>query len=85
MLTLTDTLSDNGQRHKHIESILASAYKSLGIMRKLKCTFSKAALNQIYISYIRPVLEYSEIVWDGCTIQDKLALEKLQNEAAKLL
>ena len=50
-------------------------------MRKLKCTFSRAALNQIYI---RPVLEYSAIVWGGCTIQDNLALEKLQNEAARI-
>ena len=79
------TLSDNGQWHTHIESILASAYKILGIMRKLKYTFSRTALNQIYISYIRPVLEYSAIVWDGCTIQDKLALEKLQNEAARIV
>ena len=79
------TLSDNGQWHTHIESILASAYKILGIMRKLKYTFSRTALNQIYISYIRPVLEYSAIVWDGCTIQDKFALEKLQNKAARIV
>ena len=79
------TLSDNGQWHTNIESILASAYKILGIMRKLKYTFSRTALNQIFISYIRPVLEYSAVVWDGCTIQDKLALEKLQNEAARIV
>ena len=37
------TLSDIGQWHTHIESILASAYKILGIMRKLKYTFSRTA------------------------------------------
>ena len=79
------TLSDDGQWHVHIENILSSADKNLGIMRKFKYTFSRTALNQIYISYIRPLLEYSAIVWDGCTVQDKRALEKLQHEAARIV
>ena len=79
------TLSDDRQWHAHIENILSSEYKILGIMRKLKYTFSRTALNQIYTSYIRPLLEYSAIVWDGCTVQDKTALEKLQHEAARIV
>ena len=51
------TLTYNGQWHTHIETILNSAYKMLGIMRKLKYRFSRQALNQIYVSYIRPLLE----------------------------
>ena len=54
-------------------------------MRKLKYTFSRQALNQMYISYVRPLLEYSSIVWDGCTEQDKNTLELLQNEAARIV
>ena len=76
-------LERNGQWHEHIESIIKSAYKILGIMRKLKYSFSRQALNQMYISYIRPVLEYSSILWDGTSIRNKDALEKLQNEAAR--
>ena len=34
-------------------------------------------MNQIYISYMRPLLEYSAIVWDGCTVQGTTALENL--------
>ena len=54
-------------------------------MRKVKYTFSRSALNQIYISYMRSLLEYSAMVWDGCTVQDKTALEKLQHEAARIV
>ena len=79
------TLERNGQWHKHIESFIKSAYKILGIMRKLKYSFMRQALNQMYISYIRPVLEYSSILWDGTSIQNKDALEKLQNEAARIV
>ena len=61
------TLTENGKWHNHIENILASASKVIGVMRKLKYTFSRIALNQIYISYARPILEYSSVVWNNCT------------------
>ena len=54
-------------------------------MRKLKYRFTRQALNQMYVSYVRPLLEYSSIVWDGCSDQDKNALERLQNEAARIV
>ena len=79
------TLTYNGKWHTHIETILSSAYKMLGVMRKLKYMFSRQALNQMYISYVRPLLEYSSVEWDGCSEQDKTALERFQNEAARIV
>ena len=79
------TLTNNGKWQNHIENILASASKVIGIMRKLKYTFSRTALNQIYISYARPILEYSSIVWYNCTDEQSNSLEKLQNEAARII
>ena len=78
------TFSCNGQWKTHIETKVNAAYRTLGIMRKLKYRFSRQALNQMYISYIRPLLEYSSINWDGRSEQDKGALERLQNEAARI-
>ena len=79
------TLSNTGTWHKHIENILSSASKVIGIMRKLKFTLSRVALNQIYFSFVLPILEYSSIVWDGCSQQDSIALGRLQNEAARIV
>ena len=79
------TLSNNIKWDKHIETKLKSASKIIGIMRKLKNIFSRIPLNQIYISYVRPLLEYSCIVWDGCTIEQSNTLKKLQNEAVESL
>ena len=62
------TFNAKGKWHNHIEKILSSASKVIGIMRKLKYSFSRIALNQIYISHIRPILEYFSIVWDISTI-----------------
>jgi len=54
-------------------------------MRRLKYTLGRKALNQIYISYVRPLLEYSSLVWGGCTEQEAICLERLQNEAARIV
>ncbi len=79
------TLSSNGKWHAHIDNIIASTSKILGIMRNLKFKISRRALNQIYISYMRPILEYASSVWDGCEEYEKDSLEKIQNEAARIV
>ena len=79
------TLSENMKWKAHIDSVLTSASRMIGIMRKLKYVFSRCALNQTYISFVRPVLEYSSVVWDGCTVEQQTSLEKLQNEAARIV
>ena len=54
-------------------------------MRKLKYSISRHALNQIYMSYLLPVVEYASVVWDGCSERDSQTLQKIQNEAARLV
>ena len=46
------TFSSTGQWHSHIEHIVLSAPKILGIMRKLKYSISRNALNQMYVSFL---------------------------------
>ena len=36
-------------------------------MRKLKFQLDRHSLEIIYISFIRPLLEYADVVWDNCT------------------
>ena len=79
------TLSHDTKWHEHINSILSSAARILGMMRKLKYSISRKNLNQIYISFLRPVLEYSAVVWDGCTLYEKESLENIQHEAARIV
>lgn len=70
------------QTHRQYRNL---RFKIIGIMRKLKYSFSRHALNQIYMSYVLPILEYSSIVWDNCTAHEAETLEKLQNEAARIV
>ena len=79
------TLSHDGKWHEHIQSISSSASKVLGMMRKIKFSLNRRSLNQIYLSFLRPLLEYASIVWDGCTQYEKENIERLQHEAARLV
>ena len=39
----------------------------------------------MYISFIRPILEYGDVVWDNYTQQEKQDIEKIQIEAARIV
>ena len=79
------TLNFKGQWHDHIENVMKSAAKIIGIMKKLKYNLSRMALNQIYFPYVLYVLEYSSLVLDGSSQHDSSTLENLQHEAARIV
>jgi hypothetical protein len=54
-------------------------------MRSLKFILDRKSLETIYLSFIRPLLEYSDVVWDNITQQDEFELEKIQLEACRIL
>ena len=43
-------------------------------MRNLKYFISRNALNQMYMSFLLPVVEYASVVLDGCSEQDLQSL-----------
>ena len=77
------TLSSNGKWREHINNKSVSASKILRMIRSLKFKLQSRSLNQIYISFLRPVLKYAFVVWDNCTVREKESLEKIQNETAR--
>ena len=60
-------LSNDGTWHEHINYITSKAWQKIYVMRKLKFLLDRESLNRIYISFIRPTLEYADIVWNNCT------------------
>ena len=52
-------------------------------MRSLKFKLDRKALECIYTSFIRPLLEYGDIIFNNCTQRLKDELESIQLEAAR--
>ena len=66
--------------HKHIDYIKDKAWKHVNAMRKLKFEFDRKSLETIYFSFIRPILEYGDTIWDNCMQYEKAELDKIQTK-----
>ena len=59
----------------------SKAWMRINTMRKLKFQLDRESLQTIYFSFIRPLLEYA----DDCTRYESNELDKIQNEAARIV
>ena len=64
--------------HLHINMIISKAWQRIYTMRKLKFLLDRQSLQAIYISFIRPILEYADVVWTNCTKYEEDELEKIE-------
>ncbi|MCG7869675.1 MAG: endonuclease/exonuclease/phosphatase family protein [Candidatus Thiodiazotropha taylori] len=78
-------LSNNCSWHEHIDYIKTKAWQRINTMRRLKFDLDRKSLQIIYFSFIRPLLEYADIVWNNCTQYESLGLEQIQYEAARIV
>ena len=67
-----------------LDTISDWADKRLNVMRILKIILDRKSLEIIYTSFIRPLLEYGDTLWDNCTLYEKRELDKIQNETARI-
>ena len=65
------TLSNDAKWKAHIAQTVSRAWKRIGLLRSLKFLLNRSCLETIYISFIRPILEYSDSVWDNCSQEQK--------------
>ena len=54
-------------------------------MRQLKNRLDRKSLQVIYFSFVRPILEYGDVVWNSMPQYLKDDLDKIQNEAARIV
>ncbi|MCG7875096.1 MAG: reverse transcriptase family protein [Candidatus Thiodiazotropha endolucinida] len=79
------TFSNNCNWDLHIRNISEKAWTRLNLLRALKFRISRKSLEKMYIAYIRPLLEYSDSVWDNCSQEAKKHLEAIHIEAARII
>ena len=59
----------------HIDDIYKKACSRLFLLRQVKHLLDR------YFAFIRPVLEYGDVVWGNCTKKESDLLESVQIEA----
>ena len=79
------TLDCNHKWNSHISEIVTKASRRVDILRSLKYRFSRKSLEILYTSFIRPILEYSQSVWNNCTQAHKSSIESVQLAAMRVI
>ena len=79
------TFSEDLKWSSHISFILKKAWQRIGMMKTVKHFLNRSSLERMYFSFIRPLLEYSDVVWDNCTETLKHEIEAVHNEAARIV
>ena len=80
-VTITSDLSWS----KHISKISSKARKVAGLVyRKFYKHLATPALLKLYLSTVRPILEYCSSVWDPHLIKDIVLLERVQRFALRI-
>ena len=79
------TLNSKCTWHEHISDITSKAWKRIHILRSLKFQLDRKSLQTLYFSYIRPLLEYADVIWDNCFQYEKDEIEKVQIEAGRIV
>ena len=73
---LSVIFSNNGIWHDHVDYIVKQSYTQLNMLRKVRMTLHRFSLEKIYMSFIRPILEYADVIWDS---QNQSLINKLEN------
>ena len=79
------TFANDLSWHEHLNNIKTKAWHHINVMRKLNFQLNRKSLQSIYFSFIRPLFEYADVVWDNCTQYEANELEKIQHEAARIV
>jgi hypothetical protein len=79
------TLSQDLSWDQHIKNISDKANRRLGILRSLKYKLDRLSLERIYMGFIRPLLEYGDIIWDKAPREILDPLEAIQLNAARIV
>ena len=78
-------LTPNLKFSEHISKITCKANSVVGIIKRSFSCLDKAMFRTLYVSLVRPHLEYASQIWNPHLIRDIQALEKVRRRATKLV
>ena len=76
------TLTRNMTWDSHIENKHTKAMKKVTLLKLLPPNIPRNTRRQIYISFIRPLIEYANVIIDNCSEKADQMMEKIQRQAA---
>ena len=66
----------------HVNNLTTRANRRLNILSRYRGIFPRSALEKLYKTMVRPILEYGDIIYDNCPAKTSIAIERVQRRAA---
>ena len=79
------TLQNNCKWDEHISNISSKVNMLINCLRHFKYKLGRKALEIMYKSFILPLFDYADIIWDNCTNTQSNMLENLHLEAIRII
>ena len=79
------TLSCDLTWQSHIDDIVSKAETRLNIMSRLYYLLDRKTLETMYISFVRPTLEYGDTIWCNLTETHSQQIEQVQKRAGRIV
>ena len=79
------TFDEHLSWNMHIGELVSKTSKKLGMLRRMRGSLTVYSANAVYISFIRPIMECCDTVWNCCGVCNSTLLEKLQRRAARII
>ena len=71
--------------HNHVNYLSLKISQRLGLLMRLRRRLPSLTIRQLYVSCIRPTVEYAFIAWCGLQRGDQDVLDRLQRRAVRLI
>lgn len=78
-------VANNLKSSSHVAMVAAKANSRLGIIKRNFSVLDKTILLPLYLSLVRPILDYGAQAWSPYLAKDIQALERVQRRATKLV
>ena len=78
-------LQNNCKWDEHISNISSKVNKLINCLRHFKYKPGRKALEIMYKSFILPLFDYADIIWDNCTNTQSNILENLHLEGIRII
>ena len=69
--------------NRHIDYLTKKISPKISLLHRLRYILPKKALNSVYMATIQPLFDYGLTVWGNSTKKNLIAIQRLQNRAAR--
>ena len=69
----------------HIKIIIRKATQRLGTLIRHNFLLDRKSLKKMYTTFILPLLEYGNIIWDNRSLENSKAIGSIQLDAASII